>query len=85
MKKDSEINVTHGQCLKAMIINGLGYTNAPLYMTSRFYQDKDIGLLIGPGIEAEHLNDPVLGACPRIGLVLRESRFEIVFAVFSGE
>ncbi|MFT5164597.1 MAG: hypothetical protein ACI9FJ_003204 [Alteromonadaceae bacterium] len=27
----------------------------------------------------------LLGACPRIGLVLRESRFEIVFAVFSGE
>ncbi|MFT5162333.1 MAG: hypothetical protein ACI9FJ_000902, partial [Alteromonadaceae bacterium] len=24
-------------------------------------------------------------ACPRIGLVLRESGFEIVFAVFSGE
>jgi uncharacterized protein YlxP (DUF503 family) len=26
-----------------------------------------------------------LGACPRIGLVLRESGVEIVFAVFSGE
>jgi hypothetical protein len=26
-----------------------------------------------------------LGACPRIELVLRESRFETFFAVFSGE
>ncbi|MFT5163740.1 MAG: hypothetical protein ACI9FJ_002337, partial [Alteromonadaceae bacterium] len=28
-------------------------------------------------------SDEQLGACPRIGLVLRESGFEIVFAVFS--
>jgi transposase len=61
MKKDSETKVTHGQRVKAMIINGLGYVNAPLYMTSKFYQDIDIERLIGPGIEAEHLNDYALG------------------------
>jgi transposase len=61
MKEDSDIKMTHGQRFAAMIINGLGYTNAPLYMTSRFYQDKDIERLIGPGVEAEHLNDSALG------------------------
>jgi hypothetical protein len=51
MKKDSETKVTHGQCVRAMIINAMGYVNAPLYMTPKFYQDKDTERLIGPSAE----------------------------------
>jgi transposase len=33
LKEDDKCKVTHGQRVKAMIINGLGYTNSPLYLT----------------------------------------------------
>lgn len=51
------VEVTHGQRVKAMVINGLGYTNNPLYMTTQFFKDKDVARLIGPGVESSHLND----------------------------
>lgn len=54
-------NVSVGQAIKAMILNGLGFAGRALYLTPLFFQDKPIDRLIGPGIEAEHLNDDVLG------------------------
>ena len=53
--------VSIGQAVKAMVINGLGFTQRPLYLTPHFFQDKPIERLIGSGIEAEHLNDTTLG------------------------
>lgn len=58
-KKDRK--VSYGQRVKAMIINGLGYTTAPLYITPQFFETKDVERLIGPGIEAKDLNDYSLG------------------------
>ncbi len=54
-------NVTMGQRVLAMILNGLGFTNDRLYLVPRFFQNKPVDRLIGPGIEAEHLNDDALG------------------------
>ena len=54
-------NVTIGQAVIAMIINGLGFTGQTLYMFPEFFEDKPIDRLIGEGIQAEHLNDKVLG------------------------
>jgi transposase len=54
-------NVSVGQIVKAMIINGLGFANRSLYLVSHFFQDKPIECLIGKGVLAEHLNDDVLG------------------------
>jgi transposase len=53
--------VSIGQAVKAMILNGLGFTHRALYLTPLFFQDKPVDRLIGPGIHAEHLNDDVLG------------------------
>ena len=50
-------HVTHGQRVKAMIINGLGYTSHPLYLSPKFFEGKDLTRLIGTGVEAKHLND----------------------------
>ncbi len=59
---DSDVrNVTIGQAVVAMIINGMGFTGQTLYMLPEFFEDKPIDLLIGEGIQAEHLNDKVLG------------------------
>ena len=61
LDKSKGVELTHGQRVKAMIINGLGYTNAPLYMTSQFYEDKDTARLLGENVNSTHLNDDALG------------------------
>jgi transposase len=53
--------VSVGGCVKAMILNGLGFINRALYLMPHFFQDKPIERLLGPGIIAEHLNDDTLG------------------------
>ena len=59
---DSEArNVTIGQAVQAMILNGLGFTGQTLHMFPEFFENKPIDRLIGEGIEPEHLNDKILG------------------------
>lgn len=53
--------VSTGQVLKAMILNGLGFVAAPLYLFSEFFEGKATEHLIGEGIKPEHLNDDRLG------------------------
>jgi transposase len=53
--------VSVGQAVKAMVLNGLGFVNQRLYLMPQFFQTKPTERLIGPGIEAEHLNDDTLG------------------------
>lgn len=50
-----------GQAVKAMVLNGLGFASRALYLSPQFFRDKPVERLIGAGIEAEHLNDDVLG------------------------
>jgi transposase len=53
--------VSAGQVVKAMILNGLGFVSAPLYLFHKFFEGKAIEHLIGEGVRAEHLNDNRLG------------------------
>ncbi len=53
--------VSVGQALQAMVLNGLGFVNRPLYLTAEFYANKPVEALIGAGIRAEDLNDDCLG------------------------
>jgi transposase len=62
-KRQVTSKVSLGQCVSAMIINGLGFANRALYLVSRFFVDKPVQLLLGPGVEAEDLNDDTLGKC----------------------
>jgi transposase len=52
---------TLGQVILAMILNGLGFSNRQLYLVPQFFANKPIEQLIGPGIQAEDLNDDRLG------------------------
>jgi transposase len=56
-------DVSLGVLCKALILNGLGFTQRTLYMVSSFFSDKPVAELLGPGIEASQLNDTVLGRC----------------------
>jgi transposase len=60
-KSVDQQKVSNGQALKAMIINGLGFTQRALYLMPQFFQNKPVERLIGAGVEAAHLNDDLLG------------------------
>jgi transposase len=47
--------------VKAMLLNGLGFINSPLYLFSKFFEDKPLEHLLGKGIKASDLNDDRLG------------------------
>jgi len=49
--------ISTGQVVKAMILNGLGFVSAPLYLESEFFIGKATEHLLGSGIKPEHLND----------------------------
>ena len=53
--------VSSGQGVKAMILNGLGFVSAPLYLYEEFFLGKATSHLLGKGIEPGHLNDDYLG------------------------
>jgi transposase len=55
--------VSYGQRTAAMILNGLGFMNSRLYMTSHFFQNKPVSQLLGAEVTAENLNDDCLGRC----------------------
>jgi transposase len=57
----SQEHVSPGQVVKAMILNGLGFVSAPLYLFEEFFYGKATGHLIGAGINPQHLNDDRLG------------------------
>jgi transposase len=57
----SQRNVSVGQALKAMVLNGLGFANRRLYLMPEFFRNKPTERLVGAGISPEHLNDDALG------------------------
>ena len=54
-------NISFGQVVKAMIVNGLGFVSAPMYLYGEFFRGKNLEELIGAGVKAEDLNDDKLG------------------------
>ncbi|HEY9864987.1 MAG TPA: IS1634 family transposase [Candidatus Obscuribacterales bacterium] len=53
--------ISPGQVMKAMILNGLGFLSAPLYLFENFFIGKATEHLIGEGVTAEQLNDDRIG------------------------
>ena len=54
-------HLSPGQLVKAMIINGLGFISAPLYLFEQFFVGKATEHLLGTGVQPEHLNDERIG------------------------
>ncbi len=54
-------HISPGQVVKAMILDGLGFVSAPLYLVSEFFEGKPVEHLLGAGITTGHLNDDRLG------------------------
>jgi transposase len=54
-------DLTVGEAVKAMVLNGLGCINPALYLVPRFFQNKPTYRLVSPRIAPEQLNDDALG------------------------
>jgi transposase len=54
-------NLTVGEAVKAMVLNGLGFINQALYLVPRFFQHKPTSRLISPRVVPAQLNDDALG------------------------
>ena len=61
-QSDHQRKVSVGQCVLAMMLNGMGLTmSKPLYLVEDFFRTKPTELLLGKGIKPEDLNDDTLG------------------------
>lgn len=58
---DSRKKVSTGVVVKAMLLNGLGFVSAPMYLFEKFFSGKATEELLGLGIKPEYLNDDRLG------------------------
>ena len=54
-------DLTVGEAVKAMVLNGLGFINQALYLVPRFFHNKPTYQLISPRVTPERLNDDALG------------------------
>jgi len=54
-------DLTVGEAVKAMVLNGLGFINHALYLVPRFFQNKPTSRLISPRVAPKQLNDDALG------------------------
>ena len=63
LKKDeyNQENITPGEAIAGMIINGLGFSNKPLSLTPHFFETKALEVLFRPGITASYFNRHKLG------------------------
>jgi len=60
-KPDRQMNVTPGEAVVAMILNGLGFSNRVTTLTPQFFSNKPMNLLMGKDITEEQLNRHKLG------------------------
>src|SRR5919204_278256 len=54
-------DLTVGEAVKAMVLNGLGFINQALYLVPRFFHNKPTYRLISPRVTPQQLNDDALG------------------------
>jgi transposase len=57
----SQRNVSVGQAVKALVLNGFGFVQQRLYLTPKFFERLPTERLVGEGIRPEHLNEDALG------------------------
>jgi transposase len=59
--RDDQEDITTGEAIAGMILNGLGFSDRPMSLTPQFFANKPVGLLLRDGVSAEHFNRFKLG------------------------
>ena len=60
-ENNDQENITTGEAIAGMIINGLGFTQLPMTLTPNFFETKPVDILFRDGVEASHFNRFKLG------------------------
>ena len=60
-KQDDKENISTGEAIAGMIINGLGFTQRPMTLTPQFFENKPLDILFRDGVSASHFNRFKLG------------------------
>jgi len=63
VSKNKGANLTMGERVARMILNGLGFLNDRLYMHIDFFENKPVARLLGAPVRAEDFTDDALGRC----------------------
>ena len=58
---DPRAVLTTGECVKLMVINGLGFASRPLYLEAQFYDGKPVERLLGRACKSAEISDDRLG------------------------
>jgi transposase len=58
---EAKEEITTGEAIAGMILNGLGFSDRPLSLTPQFFQNKPLSVLFREGVESDHFNRFKLG------------------------
>jgi transposase len=58
---DANEEISTGEAVAGMLLNGLGFTQRPLSLTPQFFVNKPLDRLFRPGVQADHFNRFKLG------------------------
>jgi len=61
IQPDDQEDITTGEAVAGMILNGLGFSDRPLSLPPQFFANKPVALLFREGVSAEHFNRFKLG------------------------
>jgi transposase len=61
ISENSREEISCGEAVAGMILNGLGFSDRPLTLTPQFFENKALNRLFRPGVKAEHFNRFKLG------------------------
>jgi transposase len=61
IQPDDQEDITTGEAVAGMILNGLGFSDRPLSLPPQFFANKPVALLFRAGVSAEHCNRFKLG------------------------
>ena len=53
---DPQMKLSHGECVKLMVINGLGFTSRPLYLEAQFFSTRPVNRFLKKDCESS-IND----------------------------
>ena len=58
---DDQEEISSGEIIAGMILNGLGFVSRPLMLTPQFFENKSLDILIRDGIKSKHFNRHKIG------------------------
>ena len=61
IRPEDKEEISTGEAIAGMILNGLGFSNRPLSLTPQFFENKPLDVLIREGVSAAHFNRFKLG------------------------